>query len=274
LTPFVAEVIGTMILIVFGNGIGAGSSLKKSYANNPGWVVITIAWGLAVTMGVFAAGSVSGAHLNPAVTIAMAINGSFSWSSVPSYILAQMIGAILGAVIVFLHYLPHWKATDDPEAKLGVFSTAPAIQHTFSNLLSEIIGTFILILGLLFIGANKFSEGLNPLAVGLLIVAIGMALGGTTGYAINPARDLGPRIAHFLLPIPGKGKSNWGYAWIPVVGPILGGALGAVFYKAIFKGDVNGLFWGILALNLVVLILAYLFGKKSDHEMDKSKIAA
>ena len=186
MTPFAAEVIGTMILIVFGNGIGAGFSLNKSYANNAGWVVTTFTWGLAVTMGVFAAGSVSGAHLNPAVTIAMAINESFSWSSVPSYILAQMIGAILGAVIVFLHYLSHWKATDDPEAKLGVFATAPAIQHTFSNLLSEIIGTFILILGLLFIGANKFSEGLNPLAVGLLIVAIGMALGGTTGYAINP----------------------------------------------------------------------------------------
>lgn len=263
MTGFWGEVVGTMILILFGAGIGAGNSLKGSYSNNAGWIVVTLAWGLAVTMGVFAVGSISGAHLNPAVSIALAINGDFPWADVPGYILAQMIGAILGATLVFLHYLPHWKATEDPETKLGVFSTSPAIPHTLSNLLSEMIGTFILILGLLFIGANKFTEGLNPFAVGLLIVVIGMSLGGTTGYAINPARDLGPRIAHFLLPIPGKGSSNWGYSWIPVIGPILGGAIGAVFYKAVFLGELTGTFWIVLAVNLAILLMAYAFGKKT-----------
>lgn len=274
MTPFVGEMIGTMILIVFGAGIGAGSSLKKSYSNNAGWIVITIAWGLAVTMGIFAVGAVSGAHLNPAVTIALALNGDFPWSNVPSYILAQMIGATLGSVLIFLHYLPHWKVTDDPATKLGVFATSPAIKHTFSNLLSEIFGTFILVLGLLFIGANKFSQGLNPLAVGLLIVVIGMSLGGTTGYAINPARDLGPRIAHFLLPIPGKGGSDWGYSWIPVVGPLLGGALGAVFYKSVFLGKVSGSLWVVLGFNIIALLLAFAFGKKQAADLDQSKIAA
>lgn len=274
MTPFWGEVVGTMILVLFGAGIGAGSSLKGSYAKDAGWIVVTIAWGLAVTMGVFAVGSISGAHLNPAVTIAFAINGDFPWGDVPSYIIGQLIGAILGATLVFLHYLPHWKATDDPGAKLGVFATSPAIPHTFSNLLSEMIGTFILVLGLLFIGANNFTEGLNPFAVGLLIVVIGMSLGGTTGYAINPARDLGPRIAHFLLPIPGKGDSNWGYSWIPVVGPIVGGALGATFYKAFFLGDITIVSWSVLAVSLVLLISAYVFGKKQPHEIESSKIAS
>ncbi|MBI0578295.1 aquaporin family protein [Neobacillus cucumis] len=274
MTPFIGELVGTMILIVLGAGIGAGSSLKKSYSNNAGWIVITIAWGLAVTMGVFAVGSVSGAHLNPAVTIALALNGEFPWSDVPGYILAQMIGAILGAALVYLHYLPHWKETDDPGTKLGVFATSPAIPHTFSNLFSEIFGTFVLVLGLLFIGANKFTEGLNPLAVGLLIVVIGMSLGGTTGYAINPARDLGPRIAHFLLPIPGKGSSNWGYSWIPVAGPLLGGSLGAVFYKALFLGKVTGALWVVIGLNLIVLFLAFIAGKKQNTNNNLRRKAA
>ncbi|MEE3954800.1 MIP/aquaporin family protein [Peribacillus frigoritolerans] len=274
MTPFWGEVLGTMILVLFGAGIGAGSSLKGSYAKDAGWIVITIAWGLAVTMGVFAVGSISGAHLNPAVTVGFAIIGEFPWSDVPGYIVAQMIGAILGATLVFLHYLPHWKATDDPGAKLGVFATSPAIPHTFSNLLSEMIGTFILILGLLFIGANDFTEGLNPFAVGLLIVVIGMSLGGTTGYAINPARDLGPRIAHFLLPIPGKGNSNWGYSWIPVVGPIVGGSLGAVCYEAFFMGEITAGFWSVMGASLVLLIVAYAFGKKQSHEMDSRNIAS
>ncbi|CAK6478787.1 MIP/aquaporin family protein [Peribacillus castrilensis] len=274
MTPFWGEVLGTMILVLFGAGIGAGSSLKGSYAKDAGWIVITIAWGLAVTMGVFAVGSISGAHLNPAVTVGFAIIGEFPWSDVPGYIVAQMIGAILGATLVFLHYLPHWKATDDPGAKLGVFATSPAIPHTFSNLLSEMIGTFILILGLLFIGANDFTEGLNPFAVGLLIVVIGMSLGGTTGYAINPARDLGPRIAHFLLPIPGKGNSNWGYSWIPVVGPIVGGSLGAVCYKAFFMGEITAGFWSVMGASLVLLIVAYAFGKKQSNEMDSRNIAS
>jgi glycerol uptake facilitator protein len=270
MTPFVGELVGTMILIVFGAGIGAGSSLKKSYANNAGWIVITIAWGLAVTMGVFAVGSISGAHLNPAVTVALALNGDFAWASVPEYIIAQMLGAILGAALIYLHYLPHWKETEDPATKLGVFATSPAIPNHFSNLLSEIFGTFILVLGLLFIGANKFTEGLNPLAVGLLIVVIGMSLGGTTGYAINPARDLGPRIAHFLLPIPGKGSSNWSYAWIPVIGPLLGGCLGAIFYKAIFLGKVTGSLWVVVITSLVVLFISYIFSKKQTSNRSHS----
>lgn len=274
MTPFVGELIGTMILIVFGAGIGAGSSLKNSYSNNAGWIVITIAWGLAVTMAVFAVGSVSGAHLNPAVTVALAINGDFAWSEVPGYITAQMIGAIIGAALVYLHYLPHWKVTEDPGTKLGVFATSPAIPHTFSNIVSELFGTFILVLGLLFIGANKFTEGLNPLVVGLLIVVIGMSLGGTTGYAINPARDLGPRIAHFLLPIHGKGGSNWGYAWIPVVGPLMGGSLGAVFYKAVFQGEVTESLWIVLGINAVILLLAFAVTKKQSSSLNNASQAA
>lgn len=274
MTPFVGELIGTMLLIVFGAGIGAGSSLKNSYSNNAGWIVITLAWGLAVTMAVFAVGSVSGAHLNPAVTVALAINGDFAWSEVPGYITAQMIGAIIGAALVYLHYLPHWKATEDPGTKLGVFATSPAIPHTFSNVISELFGTFILVLGLLFIGANKFTDGLNPLVVGLLIVVIGMSLGGTTGYAINPARDLGPRIAHFLLPIHGKGGSNWSYAWIPVVGPLMGGSLGAVFYKAVFQGEVTQSLWIVLGINAIILLLALAVTKKQSSSLNNASQAA
>ncbi|MGX6445910.1 MIP/aquaporin family protein [Neobacillus sp. K501] len=274
MTPFVGELIGTMILIVFGAGIGAGSSLKNSYSNNAGWIVITLAWGLAVTMAVFAVGSVSGAHLNPAVTVALAINGDFAWSEVPGYITAQMIGAIIGAALVYLHYLPHWKETDDPGTKLGVFATSPAIPHTFSNVISELFGTFILVLGLLFIGANKFTDGLNPVVVGLLIVVIGMSLGGTTGYAINPARDLGPRIAHFLLPIHGKGGSNWSYAWIPVVGPLMGGSLGAVFYKAVFQGEVTQSLWIVLGINAIILLLALAVTKKQSSSLNNASQAA
>ncbi|SHK83087.1 MIP/aquaporin family protein [Desulforamulus aeronauticus] len=234
MTPFLAELIGTMMLIIFGGGVVAGVVLKKSKAENSGWIVITVGWGLAVALAAYSVGSFSGAHLNPALTIALATIGNFPWADVPSYIIAQMIGAFLGGVVVWLHYLPHWQATEDQGAKLAVFSTAPAIRSTFGNLISEIIGTFVLVLGILAIGANKFADGFNPFVVGLLIVAIGVSLGGTTGYAINPARDLGPRIAHAVLPIAGKGSSDWGYAWIPVVGPIIGGVLGGLFYKVFF----------------------------------------
>ena len=234
MTPFLAEIIGTMLLIIFGGGVVAGVVLKKSKAENSDWIVITVGWGLAVALAVYATGNFSGAHLNPAVTIGLASIGQFPWADVPGYIVAQFIGAIIGAAVVWLHYLPHWEATDDQAAKLAVFSTGPAIRHTFGNLISEIIGTFILVLGILAIGANQLADGLNPLLVGLLIVAIGVSLGGTTGYAINPARDLGPRIAHAILPIAGKGSSDWGYAWIPVVGPIIGGVLGALFYAKVF----------------------------------------
>lgn len=250
---FLAELIGTMILVILGGGVVGGVVLKKSKAEGAGWVLITIGWGLGVTMGVYAVGSFTGAHINPAVTLGFAAAGEFPWSKVPMYVSAQMVGAFIGAGIVFLNYLPHWRETKDQGAKLAVFSTDPAIRSPFSNLVSEIIGTFILLMGLMFIGANEFTEGLNPLIVGLLIVAIGMSLGGATGYAINPARDLGPRIAHALLPIPGKGGSDWKYSWVPIVGPIIGGVYGAVFYKAIFLGEYSVLFWVLSAVIAVIL---------------------
>lgn len=234
MNAYLAEFFGTMLLILLGGGVNAAVSLRKSKSENGGWLMITIGWGLAVMLAIYAVGNISGAHLNPAVTIALAINGSFATDLVIGYILAQFAGAIAGAFLVWLHYLPHWKETTDPATKLGVFCNAPAIQSTFSNLISEIIATMVLILALLFIGANQFTQGLNPIVVGLLIISIGLSLGGTTGFAINPARDLGPRIAHFILPIHGKGNSGWGYAWIPVVGPIIGGILGALIYKLIF----------------------------------------
>jgi len=276
MSPFLAEVVGTMILIIFGGGVVGGAVLKGTKAEGTGWVLITLAWGLAVALAVFAVGSYSGAHINPAVTLGLAAAGDFPWADVPVYITAQMIGAIIGAIVVYLQYLPHWSKTTDPGLKLAVFSTDPAIRSTPANFVSELIGTFVLLLGLSFIGANSFSDGLNPLVVGLLIVAIGMSLGSTTGYAINPARDLGPRIAHALLPIPGKGSSDWGYAWIPVFGPILGGIYGAVFYKAVFVGEVTGLFWGLSVVVAIILVYAAadeLKKVKVDVKTDSTKKA-
>ena len=239
-----AEAIGTMLLIILGDGVVAGVLLAKSKAQDSGWIVITAGWGFAVAIAVYAVGRISGAHINPAVTVGLASIGEFEWSLVPGYIIAQMIGAIVGGVIVWLHYLPHWAETEDPALKLGVFSTGPAIRNTPSNLISEVIGTFVLVFGVLAIVTTfgpetitdaplqaAFSTGLTPLLVGLLVWAIGLSLGGPTGYAINPARDLGPRIAHAILPIAGKGGSDWGYSWIPVVGPIVGGILGAVVFS-------------------------------------------
>lgn len=264
MTAFWGELIGTAILITLGCGVCAGVNLKKTLSNSSGWIVITFGWGFAVAIGAYAVGKFSGAHLNPALTIALAFTGDFPWNKVPIYIVGQMIGAIIGAVIVYLHYLPHWGVTEDPGKKLGTFATGPAIPHTFANLMSEIIGTFVLVLGILAIGANKFTDGLNPLIVGFLIVSIGLSLGGTTGYAINPARDFGPRLAHALLPIPGKGSSNWGYAWIPIVGPILGGSLGGLLYKAAFLGKPTASLWFIIGITIVVLVIAYIFGEKTQ----------
>jgi glycerol uptake facilitator protein len=234
MSPYLAEFLGTLTLILLGDGVVASVVLKGTKSENAGWLAIVIGWGLAVTLAIYAVGNISGAHINPAVTLALAWSGNFGWDLVPGYILSQLAGAFTGAVLVWVHFLPHWKATDNPEAKLAIFSTGPAIRSWSSNLVSEIIGTAVLILGLLTIGANKFTEGLNPLVVGLLIVSIGLSLGGTTGFAINPARDLGPRIAHFILPIAGKGSSDWGYSWIPVVGPVVGGLVGAWVYSLLF----------------------------------------
>ena len=241
---YLAEFIGTALLILLGDGVVAGVLLKNSKAENGGWIVITVAWAVAVAIAVYAVGRVSGAHINPAVTIALASIGAFPLAQVPGYIIAQMLGAFVGATLVFVHYLPHWKETEDPNLKLGVFSTGPAIRDTASNFISEFIGTAVLLFGILAIGANAgalaagdvdlsvaYGTALAPLLVGLLVLVIGLSLGGTTGYAINPARDLGPRIAHAILPIAGKGGSDWGYSWIPVVAPIAGGIVGALLFQ-------------------------------------------
>jgi glycerol uptake facilitator protein len=236
MSNFLAEAIGTFILILLGDGVVAGVVLKKSKAENAGWVVISIGWGLAVMVAAYMVGHYSGAYLNPALTIGFAVAGKLAWSQVFPMIVAQMIGAFLGAVVVFIHYFPHWKETDDAAAKLAVFCTGPAIRSPFSNLISEVVGTFVLVLALLAFGAKgvEFGPGLQTFVVGWLIVSIGMSLGGTTGYAINPARDLGPRIAHAILPIPEKGSSDWGYAWIPVVGPVVGAVLAAWAFIGLF----------------------------------------
>lgn len=234
MSEYLAEFIGTMILIVLGNGAVAGSVLNGSKAENQGWIVIVIGWGLSVTMAIYAVGNFSGAHINPAVTLGLAFAGEFPWAKVPGYCMAQLGGAMAGSVIVWLHYFPHWSKTNDQGAKLAVFCTIPAVRNYPMNVVSEIIATAMLVLGLLFIGANKFTEGLNPLVVGGLITVIGIGLGGTTGFAINPARDLGPRLMHAVLPITGKGSSDWAYSWVPVLGPLIGGLLGAGLYQLIF----------------------------------------
>ena len=233
---FAAEVIGTAILILLGNGVVACVLLNESKGQNSGWIVITFGWGMAVMAGAFAVGQFSGAHLNPAVTLGFAIDGSIEWSDVPEYFAGEFVGAFIGATLVWLAYLDHWKRTEDPGLKLAVHCTGPAIRNPVANVITEVIGTFILVLGILAFFANEdtAATGLGPLLVGLLVLGIGLSLGGPTGYAINPARDLGPRIMHAILPIPGKGSSDWGYAWIPVVAPLIGGALAAVFYGAVF----------------------------------------
>ncbi|HJB84092.1 MAG TPA: aquaporin family protein [Candidatus Alistipes merdigallinarum] len=235
LTKCLFEFIGTAILVLFGDGVVASTVLKKSKGENGGWVVITMAWGLAVMLGVFIAGPYSGAHLNPAVTLGLAAAGTFSWALVLPYIVAQMLGGLLGAVLVYLYYKDHYDATDDPVAKLSTFCTIPAIRNYGRNLFSEIVGTFVLVFVILALSMqNNLPEvgmgSLGAFPVAMLIVALGMSLGGTTGYAINPARDLAPRIAHAILPIKGKGSSDWAYSWVPVLGPIIGGFLAAVLY--------------------------------------------
>lgn len=234
MSSFTAELVGTMILVLLGDGVVANVLLNRTKGQNSGWIVITTGWALAVAVAVYAVGRISGAHINPAVTVGLAAIGQFPWSQVPSYILAQMIGGILGAALVWLAYLPHWDKTEETGLKLAVYCTAPAVRSFGANTLTEVIGTFVLVLGVLAIGANRLAEGFNPLLVGFLVWGIGLSLGGPTGYAINPARDLGPRIAHAILPIAGKGGSDWAYSWVPVVGPIIGGVLGALFYSWVF----------------------------------------
>ncbi|HEY8185627.1 MAG TPA: MIP/aquaporin family protein [Pyrinomonadaceae bacterium] len=244
---YLAEAIGTMILLILGDGVVANVLLNKSKGQHGGWMVITTAWGLAVIIAIFCVGRISGAHLNPAVTVSLAAIGSFPWAKVPGYILAQVVGAFFGAVVVWVLYLPHFAETEGKDLKLAVFCTAPAIRRPVSNFIAEVIGSAILLFGILAIAANAqklstptgidlslvFSQGIQPILVGFLVWGIGLSLGGPTGYAINPARDLGPRLAHAVLPIAGKGKSDWGYAWIPVIAPLIGGVMGAGLFVII-----------------------------------------
>mgnify|MGYP003521604637 FL=1 len=230
---FLGEFLGTVVLVLLGNGIVAGNLLSKTKSNGAGWLSITIGWGIAVTIAVFVSGYMSPAHLNPAVTIAFAINGSLAWGSVLPYIVAQMLGAFVGAVLVWLQYKSHYDITENQGAILGTFSTGAEIYNPISNVISEAIGTFVLMFGILSFSNYDTFPWAGNLITGVLIIGIGLSLGGTTGYAINPARDLGPRIAHALLPIPNKGDSDWKYAWIPVVGPILGAILAVLVYGII-----------------------------------------
>jgi glycerol uptake facilitator protein len=234
MNEYLGEFLGTLLLILLGDGVVAGVLLKGSKAEGSGWLTIVLGWGVAVSLAIYAVGSVSGAHLNPAVSLAMVMTGDLDASRLPGYLFGQFAGAFAGAVLVWVHYLPHWAETTDPSTKLAVFCNAPARRSTLANLVSEVIGTFVLVFGLLFIGANEFAVGLNPLVVGALIIAVGLCLGGTTGFAINPARDLAPRVAHAVLPIPGKGNSDWSYAWIPVVGPLVGAVVAVFVYQSLY----------------------------------------
>ena len=235
--PYLAEIVGTMLLILLGDGVVANVVLSRTKGNSGGWIVITAGWAMGVFIGVTCVGRYSGAHLNPAVTFALALSGQVPWADVPGYVAAQMIGGALGALLVFLHFYPHWRVTSDPDAKLAVFCTGPAIRFIPINFLCEVIGTFVLVLSVLYMSApnrdTAFKAGLgalDALPVALVVLAIGLSLGGTTGYAINPARDLAPRFMHAILPIHGKRDSDWSYAWVPVLGPLAGAALAVGVY--------------------------------------------
>ncbi|SQC06613.1 glycerol uptake facilitator protein [Clostridium perfringens] len=234
MASLLAELIGTMLLIILGDGVVANVVLKKTKGNSSGWIVITTGWALAVAIPAAIFTSVSGALFNPALTIALAIVGQFTWSQVIPYIIAQLLGAFLGAVVVYITYYNHFEETEDQNSKLGVFCTIPEIEDHKINFLTEFIGTFVLTFAVLGIGAQNIDYGVKVIIIGCLIWAIGLSLGGPTGYAINPARDFGPRLAHFLLPIPRKGSSKWEYAWIPIVAPIIGAICGSLVYVNIF----------------------------------------
>ncbi|MBS1946452.1 MAG: aquaporin family protein [Bacteroidetes bacterium] len=243
MTPFLGELIGTTLLIILGCGVVANVLLNKTKGNNSGWIVIAFGWAMAVYVGVFVATPYSGAHLNPAVTIGLAVAGKFEWALVGPYIVAQILGAMIGAFIIWVTYRQHFNETDNADAKLAVFSTGPAIRNPIDNLFSEIIGTFVLVFAVLYIAGPSINLNNNDGKIGLgaigalpvafLVLAIGLSLGGTTGYAINPARDIGPRIMHFILPISKKKDSDWNYSWVPIIGPIIGGVIAAVLFKVV-----------------------------------------
>ncbi|PSL47456.1 glycerol uptake facilitator protein [Chitinophaga niastensis] len=232
MSPYLAEIVGTAFLIALGDGVVANVILNKSKGNQGGWIVITMGWAMAVFIGVYCAGKYSGAHLNPAVTLAKAMMGDFPWEKVPGYVAAQMAGAMLGALLVWLCYKKQFDATTDAETKLGVFCTMPAIRNNRYNFLTEFVATLVFILAIFYLtGPTAGIGSLDALPVAFVVLSIGLSLGGPTGYAINPARDLGPRLMHFLLPIPGKRDSDWSYAWIPILGPLTGAAAATLIFK-------------------------------------------
>lgn len=241
MSEFSAELIGTMFVILLGNGVVANVVLKGTKGNNAGWMVITTGWALAVFVGVVIAAPFSGAHLNPAVTVGLALAGKFSWAKVAGYVLAQLIGAMIGSFLVWVVYIDHFRSTEDPDTLLAVFSTSPAIKNLLFNLLSEIVGTFVLVFVIFYFTGAEISGSKTPVGLGslgalpvaFLVWAIGLSLGGTTGYAINPVRDFGPRIVHALLPIKRKSSSNWRYAWVPIIGPFVGAAIAAFIFSLI-----------------------------------------
>lgn len=238
MTPFVAELLGTALIIIFGDGVVANVLLKNSKGNNGGWIVIAFGWAMAVFIAVYVSAAASGAHLNPAVTLALAYLGKFDWSLVPGYLLAQLLGGMLGALLVWAVYRQHYDATEDPDLQLATFCTGPAIRNYPQNFLTELLATFIFVTAILFISKPMDASGLafglgalDALPVALLVLGMGLSLGGPTGYAINPARDLGPRIIHFILPIKGKRDSDWAYSWVPVLGPTAGALLAAWVFQ-------------------------------------------
>ena len=276
---FLAEFIGVTILIFIGCGVLAGHSLKKSGTYKIGSVAINLAWGFAVALAIYTVGDISGAHLNPAFTIAKALNGSFQWRLVPGYIVAQILGAMFGSLLVYIQFLPHWEKTKDSETKLNIFVTSPSIKNNFTNFISEYLTTCILIFSLLVLDRNSFIDGLKPLVVGGLIFTLGICFGGVTGAALNPARDFGPRLAHLLLPIQGKGSSNFKYGWIPVLAPILGGSTGAMINLALYYGIVDLRFIIIIALSIITLatlkaidIIKFIRIKRSSDNISKYNI--
>lgn len=258
---YLAEFIGVTILIFFGCGVLAGNALKTSGSYQAGNVAINIAWGCTVAMVIFCVGDISGAHINPAITIMQAVKGSFEWSLVPGYILAQVAGGMFGSLLVYLQYINHWEKTNDANTKLTIFATAPSIRNNVANFFSEYIVTFGLAFCILGMDRTTFPEGLKPLAVGCLIFLVGTSFGGVTGAALNPARDLGPRLAHFLLPIPGKESSDFKYAWIPIVAPIMGATTAGLVHIALYEGIVDYRLYMMLGLTIATFITIKLLNK-------------
>ncbi|RGX00965.1 MIP/aquaporin family protein [Paraclostridium sordellii] len=261
---YLAEFIGVTMLIFFGCGVLAGNSLKTSGSHQAGNVAINISWGCTVAMVIYCLGDISGAHINPAVTIMQAVRGTFEWSLVPGYVLAQIAGGMFGGVLVYFQFINHWEKTDDPQAKLTIFATAPTIRNNLANFFSEYIVTFALVFCILGLDKNTFPSGLKPLAVGCLIFLVGTSFGGVTGAALNPARDLGPRLAHFFLPIPGKGSSDFKYAWIPVVAPIMGAITSGLVHLALYDGVIDYRLYTMIGITIATFVGIKLKSKNEE----------